>query len=591
MKKIYIIGMVLFIGVSSCKKATFLDDKSTTALTDDAVFTDSTRTMAFVTRMYEEIGFNFYKGRWEGSGTTEQATDDGEYTLGSTARRTVGLWAGVYNPVNFMHGDAWTLPWTNIRRANLLLSKLPTTPLSEGLQKRLAGEARFMRAYFYTYLLNNFGGVPLIGDKVFGIDDIIDVPRNTYEECVTYVSKEFDEAAALLPPANTPYPLGYEDRDYGRVTKGACMAVKARLLLFAASPLFNGGTIAAATPANKPLAGYPAYNVSRWQAAADAANAVIQSNNYALNVDNTTAPGFGFYKVFLKRVNPEYIVFVNRVPNRELEAHYNPPSRGGARNTQPTQQIVDCFPMKNGLQILNPDGTVNIASGYDPNNPYVNRDPRFDYTIIYNNSLYFSTTTNNRAPVLTYVGAPGNDGIGSNTRTGYYCRKMCDADISSNSSFQTERGWPLLRYAEILLDYAEAINETGQTQLAYPKLIELRSRAGITAGTNGLYGLKANMTVAEMREVVRNERHIELAYEADSRWDDIRRWKIAEAVNNGYNRAMTITRNATTGVLTYTRTFTNPTDRLHVFRPEMHLFPIPNDELRKMPAMIQNPGW
>jgi hypothetical protein len=190
--------------------------------------------------------------------------------------------------------------------------------------------------------------------------------------------------------------------------------------------------------------------------------------------------------------------------------------------------------------------------------------------------------------VNTYNGA-ATDGYTSNgtgpTTTGYYARKMCDENISSNSSFNTERGWPLIRYAEILLNYAEAINETGQTALAYPKLVAIRKRAGITAGADNLYGLKANMSVDEMRTVIQNERRIELMNE-DHRWNDIRRWKIAVDVNNGFNKAINITK---TGNV-YTYQVVN-TIRQHVFNPQHYLMPIPQSEVSKMPSMLQNPGY
>jgi hypothetical protein len=241
--------------------------------------------------------------------------------------------------------------------------------------------------------------------------------------------------------------------------------------------------------------------------------------------------------------------------------------------------------MKNGLAPFNSDGTVNTLSGYNPNDPYINRDPRFGYSIIYNTSLYFSTTTNTKIAVFTYDGA-ASDGFGVGTTTGYFSRKMCDDNIAANNSPNTNRAWPLIRYAEILLNYAEAINEAGQTALAYPKLVELRLRAGITRGDDGLYGLRPNMTKEEMREVIRNERRVELAFE-DQRWHDIRRWKIAMTVANQFNKVMKITRvNPTT--YTYQRL---ESVRRHNFRPEMYLLPIPDDEIRKMPAMIQNPGW
>jgi hypothetical protein len=143
-----------------------------------------------------------------------------------------------------------------------------------------------------------------------------------------------------------------------------------------------------------------------------------------------------------------------------------------------------------------------------------------------------------------------------------------------------------MRYAEVLLNYAEAINETGKTDLAYAPLIALRDRAGITAGDDKLYGLKPSMTKEQMREIIRNERRVELAFE-DHRWNDIRRWKIAMDVSNGYNKRMRIIKNANN---TYTYQVTESIRR-HNFRPEMYLLPIPDSEVRKAPAMLQNPGW
>jgi hypothetical protein len=244
----------------------------------------------------------------------------------------------------------------------------------------------------------------------------------------------------------------------------------------------------------------------------------------------------------------------------------------------PTQHIVDAFPMSNGKAIS------DSTSGYNPANPYVNRDPRFRYSIIYNGSNYYNNTTALEAPVYTYQGAT-SDGYPV-TLTGYYSRKMCDSTIAANSSAQTQRAWPLIRYAEMLLNYAEAINETGQTQLAYAPLIQLRNRAGIIPGSDGLYGMKPNMSQEEMRDFVRNERRIELFFE-DQRWDDIRRWKIAVDVNNGSNKAMQITKTGST----YTYLVVNVVGRAHATSTANFLLPIPYSEISKMPAMVQNPGY
>lgn len=582
MKKILLILLVACLFGGACKKASFLDNQSNNALNETTVFTDSVNTMSFLTRIYEDEPLSFYKFFFSTfHAGIEQSTDDSECNVSNPLRKPVVLYSSTESPDNFPFiDDFWQTPWADIRRCNLLLSELPTTPLSAATKKRVAAETRFLRAWFYHFLVVNFGGVPIIQDKVFTITDIVNQPRNSYADCVSYISKELDAAAADLP-------VSFSGNDYGRVTKGAAMAVKARLLLYAASPLFNGyGGATYPSPTNadrNALVGYPTYDVARWQAAADAANAVIQSGVYSLYVDNTTAPGYGFYYMFLQRINPEFIFFYNRAPNKDYESFYLPGSRGGNHYGEPTETLVEAFPMKNGKAITDP------TSGYDPTNPYVNRDPRFGYSILYNGANYFSTTTNTKIPVYTYVGAP-TDGfpaqLTSSFITGYYSRKMCDENLAANSAGNTNRGYGIIRYAEILLDYAEAINETGQTALAYPALQQIRSRAGITAGTDGLYGMKANMSVTEMRAFIQNERHVELMYE-DHRWNDVRRWKIAMTTQNGYNKLMQVTKN-TNG--TYSYQVVNSII-LHSFAERNYLLPIPTSELLKAPAMLQNPGW
>lgn len=590
MKKALIIILVI-TSLTACKKSSdFLDGQAIT-LDENMVFTDSARTMAFLTGIYADLGFSFTKGRWDSHGNTEQATDDAEYTLSGTGQAAVILYNGSISPTAYTSQgrllDFWNLPYANIRRVNLLLSKLPTTPLSSELQTRVKAEARFLRAWFYIQLMICYGGVPNVEDNVYGKDDLINLPRQKFSDLVNYISDELDAAADVLPVEYST------DIDYGRITKGACKAFKSRALLYAASPLFNGGSIAT-NPALKELVSYPDFSATHWQAAADAANDVILSGEYSLYVDNTT-PGAGFYNLFLQRVNPEYILGFYRVPNRDFEGYYNPNTRGGSSNRSlPTQNLVDAFPMNNGLQPLNPDGTVNVASGYSETNPYLNREPRFYNSIIYNGSLYTNNSGSNLSPVYTFVNGTGTipaptqtaDAFGAGTTTGYFSRKMCDVTISANSGANANRAWPLMRYAEILLNYAEAINETGQTALAYPKIIELRQRAGILPGADNLYGLKAGMTKEEMREVVYNERRIELAFE-DHRWHDIRRWKIAMVTNNAFNKVMKITKSSA-GTYTYQRL---ESIRRHNFRPEMYLLPIPDPEIQKMPAMLQNPGW
>jgi len=601
MKKLLLLLLGLSTALGACKKDTFLEPQ-TNALTEETVFGDSIRTMGFLSRTYQDMGFTFQKGRWSSHGNSEHATDDAEYFFSGAAQVAVQLYSGSFTASTFYGtqnnltnannngSDFWLVPWQNIRRCNLLLSKLSDTPLTPRMRARVAAEARFLRVWYYDQLLKTFGGVPLIQDKVYDITDVINSPRSSYADCVTYLVAELDDLATKLPNADGSNPnaglTGYAAADYGRVTRGAALALKSRILLFAASPLFNGGADSRADAEQRTIVSYPTVDPNRWQLAANAAKAVLDLGQYGLIEDNATKPGFGFYSSFLRRYpNQEHILTYERLANRDMEAFYFPSSRGGNRYSMPTQNIVDAFPMRNGRAITDP------TSGYNAANPYVNRDPRFNNTIIYNGSRVFRAADNAVTAVYTYVGAP-TDGFDATTfPTGYYCRKMCDTATTANQ----ERGWPLIRYGEIVLNYAEALNEVGNTSAAIDQLITLRRRAGILAGTDGRYGIRSGLAQADARELIRNERRIELAYE-DHRWHDIRRWKIAEQVNNGFNGRMSIrlvsgTPTATgpgNAVWSYTVV---PSLRKHNFRPEMYLLPIPDTEIRKVPLFRQNPGW
>ncbi|MDT3402222.1 RagB/SusD family nutrient uptake outer membrane protein [Mucilaginibacter terrae] len=602
---IIIIGTCMVLAACS-KEGGFLAN-TTTPLDEAQTFTDSLRTIQFLNGIYAEgtyndasyagVGFAFNKRRWETHGNWETSVDDSEYSLSSATRPSVMLYQGTLSAANYGANpkatEVWATPYRNIRRCNVLLKNIDRSPLSNATKNRMRGEARCLRAWYYLQLLIVYGGVPNVGDNVYGIEDFLDLPRQNFAELVSYLSTELDQAALLLPAPNAAPPAGYQDLDFGRVTKGTAMGLKSRLLLYAASPLFNGGALASATAQQKAIVSYPEYNVSRWQTAATAAEAVINSGYYALNLNNTVKPGYGFYEVFLTRASREYIFMVSRPNNKDFELYYLPGTRSGQNYSRPTQNLVDAFPMNNGKAITDP------TSGYDPANPYVKRDPRFNYSIIFNGSRYQSNA-NVQDFVWTFTGTGSNgDAFSSGGNTGYFSRKMLDSTVTNSVGANPQRNWPLMRYAEILLNYAEAINETGNTALAYPKLRELRERAGIQPGADNNYGMNPNMNQTEMRAFIQNERRIELAFE-DQRYHDIRRWKIAmtlyNGTANGYNRVMHPIRvgsagSLTTGVgLTFTYQIENNI-RQHVFRPEMYLWPIMDEEIRKMPSMIQNPGW
>ncbi len=447
--------------------------------------------------------------------------------------------------------DAWAKNYKGIRKVNELLGNIDRVPMRDKqLKEWWKAEARFLRAMFYFEMVKRYGGVPLIGDKIFTLEDDLQLPRNTYVECVNYIVAECDDIK------NKVRVDPIDDGNLGRITRGAVLALKARMLLYAASPLNN-----------------PASNPALWKKAADAAKDIVALNAFSLETS--------FANVFITRKNKEVILAFQRGQTNDVEANNapvgftTPVSRG---YTSPTQEFVDTYGMKSGLPINDP------ASGYVASDPYKigTRDPRFYLTIFYNGTPWLKRT----GGVQTYEGGldkPGGSVV--QTKTGYYMRKFM-ADMSNQTSYPTQaHNFIIFRYAEVLLNLAEAQNEIGETAEAYNQLKALRARAQITPGTNNLYGLKANMNQAQMREAIRLERRLEMAFEEQRFWD-IRRWKIAESIYNRPLRGIKITKSPT-GTLTYQQVEVGNT----VFTPKMYRYPIPYSEIVKNENLKQNEGW
>jgi starch-binding outer membrane protein, SusD/RagB family len=552
----------------ACKKQSFLDKTTTTDLTEKAVFSDSARSMDFLTNIYANVGFSFSLSRFGGAAGLDACSDEAEGPL-SASVTTYNQFASASVSSFNIATDAWNISYSQIRAVNQFLKHLPVIPFNNILRNRTKGEAIFLRAWYYSIMLKHYGGIPLIGDSVYAEGDKINAVRNSYEECVNYINEQCDEAAAILP-------LSYTGLDYGRVTKGAALALKARVLLYAASPLFNGGAVTD-DAALKALVSYPAYDANRWKLAADAAKAVMDLGIYNLYVDNATKSGYGFYQLFQKRVNNEYIFAQMNPDNKDLENLWRPPSRGGGSTSGsfPYQNLVDAFEMKNGLPIS------DSASGYDPANPYAGRDPRLDYTVTHNLSQIYVAYDQLR-PVYTYDGEPNGDGFGAGTPTGYYGNKMCNDNVIPNYFFnQASRCLPLIRYADILLMYAEATNEySGPSQEVYDAVEQIRQRAGLNP-----YQLKTGLTKDEMRTVIQHERRVELAFE-ESRFWDVRRWKIAEQTDAQTMTGMRVKKDAN-GDFTYII----ETVRKRNFRKAMYLWPIPQSETAKSTDLLQNPDY
>ncbi len=590
MKKI-IFPFLLISGIwliVSCQSKDFLDETETTDLDEATVFSDSTYTTAFLTDIYTSVGFESDFDRFNDgaiwatpSGGLQTASDEAEPRQLAKITSDVQFASGTVNPV-IINDDSWTKPYSNIRKVNQFIKHIPEAPLTEGRKKRYVAEARFLRAWYYSVLLKHYGGVPLVGDTIYAPEDNIRPVRSTYAECVDYIVSELDKAATDL----VNQPAG---RDRGRAGAGACKALKARVLLYAASPLFNGSSFAADKPEIKPFIGYPEPDKERWRLARDAAKSVISMGIYTLYVDNAEEAGRGFYRIFIPSdwvANGAYsgtILEQKRTPGRWRENLFQPPSRGGGGGGWPYQELVDAFPMKNGKAITDP------TSGYNPNNPYANRDPRFANTITCDQGPVRNAATED-VPVNIFLGSykgqpQGQDAVHSGTPTGYYFRKEQHRQCAANYFIDVNQARPLIRYAEVLLNFAEAQNEyEGPTTEVYDVLKLIRERAGIDAGDDGMFGLTSGLNKDQMREVIRNERQIELAIEGFRFWD-VRRWMIAEETENKTMHGMEVHRNGND--VSY-NTFEV---RKRIFRKAMYFWPIPYKEVAKSPSLLQNPYY
>lgn len=536
MKRYIYINYFLIFLFFSCDFNTYLDKAETGGLSDDEVFGDYVQTERFLANIYSGL-----LNEWMpiSSFTYASASDEAKcpvtYYDGPQVF-TRGLLSPSHNPI-----DNWGALYASIRKANHLIERIDQVPVVNSIQSegkiRMKGEAYFLRAYFYFELFKRYGRVPIV-DRLLQISDDLNLPRNTIDEVVDFIIKDCETAEVLLPKNNSV-------DNYGRATKGASMMIKAKTYLLAASPLHN-----------------PENNKDKWREAAEAAQQIIDLNVYAVDPD---------YKGLFHKRNASNIIFQSTLNKTDWVREMFIPSRNGKAMLQPTQNIVDAYEMNNGLAI------DEAGSGYSTNNPYVNRDPRFYESIIFNGSTWQGET------IETFVG--GIDGLvsaeGNRTQTGYYLRKLIDENASiSPTDRPGDHFWIYMRYEDVLLMYAEAMNEWSDNPdiSVYESVNLIRNRVGMPSLPN-------NLSKDEMRKRIRRERQVELAFEGSRFWD-IRRWKIDESTLSEA-RGMRITKVGSN--FTYEPFLVES----RIYDRAFDLFPIPQSELNRNLAMSkdQNKGY
>jgi hypothetical protein len=402
-------------------------------------------------------------------------------------------------------------------------------------------ENRVLRAYFYFDLLKRYGGVPLV-TQTFSIDDNTNVPRSNFDSIVNFIVSEVD---AVKDSLQTNWKLYDQNRD-GRLTKAAALTLKARTLLYAASPLHN-----------------PTNDITKWEKAAEAAYAVIALNQFSLHSS--------YRDLFLKdntAISNETIWAIRLGPDNQMERKNYPISTpGGNSGVTPSHNLVSAYEYK---------GTP------DPQNPYANRDPRLAYSVVTHGSSWNNRTIDIR---------PGGSDQATNpnaSRTGYYLKKFLNDGLNLVQGETQLRSWIMMRYAEVLLDYAEAMNEAFGPDDAHGWGLSARDAVNAVRNRPGVQmpSVIAN-NQAEMRNRIKHERQIELAFE-DHRYWDLLRWKDAESLLNQPLKGIRVTKN-NGGNYTYTEFVV---ERRSFVAPKMYCYPLPQIEISKSNGILsQNAGW
>jgi len=540
--------IILLIFTFSCED--FLEITPVDRISDKTLWKESSVADLFLKNIYA----TYLPSPWNVYDNEEAFSDNAINTLPRFLSRAVYK-AGIMGVDQSAVGTlscGWSKLYGGIRQANLFIEKVNESELDEDWKTKRLGEARFLRAYMYSMLWTTYGGVPIITD-VLDMNtqgDEIYRARNTAEETYNFIIDECDAINDdLLITAN----------EVGRVTRGTALSLKAYCQLFWASPLYNTSN-----------------DKSRWATAAATYKSIMNMGQYQL------FPSYS--EQFLEENNNNSeVIFARQFLagsygscRTGLYAVYK--SGGGTRGwgmNNPTQELVDCYCMANGLPIDDP------GSGYDPQNPYANREKRFYDDITYDGSIWLDEE------VVTVIGVGSlneldiND-AGHRTNTGYYWLKMMDERYTIGGCKRLESGeFKIYRYAETLLSYAEAQNEAeGPDASVYQAINDVRIRAELPP-------LEGGMTQAEIREAIYRERRVELSFE-EKRWRDLLRLRLAEEKLDGTSHAMQITLEGGEKVYTVIPT---PGGSMTFDPSKNYLFPIPRDVLEKNPNITQNPNY
>ena len=540
MKKIIYI-LVAILALNSCD---VLDMKPLDKVSDADVWEDSALIELYVNASYNSINHEFSQHMLsDASDETYCIHNWANFWVIQKGEMTSDNVTGISEKINY-----WKSAYSNIRTINVFFDRIDDAPVETDLKNRMKGEMKFIRAWIYANLIWRYGDVPLITD-LFELNQDYKVKRDSYSDCVDFITKELDEAMTWLPAKSSSETLG-------RATGDACKALKARVLLYAASEQNN-----------------PSHSKEKWEAAAEATKAVLDAG-YSLVND--------YQSVFLED-NDEIIFarYFTQANSTDFMLFNGRNGSNGWTGENPTQNLVNAYEMTNGeLPYLNEELPlkINPASGYDESNPYAGRDPRLDASILHDGSMWAGRETE------TWHGGLDSpeSSIGSwnASKTAYAFKKfMVESIPPSGSSVKPENPWIFFRLAEFYLNYAEIMYELGNEEQAREYVNKVRARQSVNMPPVTASGEK-------LRDKIRNERRVELAFEGH-RFFDVRRWCIADETENRDLLAMNIQKQAD-GTKTYEVTMLLKRS----FLEQHKLVPIPRTEIDKSEgSLVQNPGY
>lgn len=592
MKKIlFFLAMVTML-FTACSDD-FLNVTPKDRYSDATVWKDNSLASAFVNNIYEGQYYGLHTVMF--SAIDDQAMEVWSWESQPVVNNAISpSYLGILAP-NFwiiaFHNVSWNNLYKNIRNCNLFFQRVADNGLEGADIEQLKGEVHYLRAYFYSWLLSFYGGVPII-TKAYEADDDMLVKRNTLAETVDFIVADLDSAAQVLPVST----------DKARASKGAALALKSRVLLYAASDLFNSHVSWASNYAHPELVSYTDDNrKERWQKAKDAAKAVIDLGIYKLVGEGgfaTTEEAINNYEqLFINNGNSEDIMLTFYDNVNHSTSDFQCPSFGkfnspngfhGWGGNVPTQQMIDSYEMADGCKF-------SWSNAEQAKHPYLNRDPRFYATVLYDGAYwkkrpddvygsdptgkvqtgYYEQADDSYTPGLDTRNSPIDDWNG--TYTGYYMHKGIDPNMDQQYEYQ-KYPYRQIRYAEILLNYAECCIELGDYAEARKYINIIRNRANMPSLNETVIG-------DELRQRYRNERNIELAYE-QNRFFDIRRWMIAPNVmKNAQGIDIRYPKGSNTPTYTIKEVQTRSWDNKN------YLLPILLDEIQKNENLIQNPDY